>query len=190
MELVFNKQEDFFVAEFSVSADFNLHIERAETGFIQIKQRTTPSGEYDYIKGLNITQNNLVLDYDFSSIVYPKYIKIVSKTEPTMAEVTCPDGEVTIVEQKPKTITFKIDDEEYSAEAGMTWLEWCNSEYNTGGYYGTYASIGGGNVPDYVFISKDGNSWIYKGVVKDNVAVKVEDIIENETQYSYIQFEI
>lgn len=189
MELIFSKNEEGFVAEFSVTNAFNLHIEREEVGFIQIKQRTTTEGKYDYIKGLNITQNNEVIDYDFSGVIYPKFIKIVSKVEPTMAEVTCPDGEVTIVEQKPKTITFKIEDEEYSAEAGMTWLEWCNSEYDTGGYYDTYASFSGENIPDYAFISKESNSRIYKGVVKDNVAVKVEDIIENGTQYSYIQFE-
>ena len=36
-------------------------------------------------------------------------------------------------------ITFTIDGVQYQAEEGMTWKEWCNSEYNpsleNGGYY-------------------------------------------------------
>ena len=31
-------------------------------------------------------------------------------------------------------ITFTIDGTEYQAEEGMTWGEWCDSEYNTDGY--------------------------------------------------------
>ena len=35
-------------------------------------------------------------------------------------------------------ITFTIDGVEYQAEQGMTWAVWCESSYNTGGYfYGT-----------------------------------------------------
>lgn len=32
-------------------------------------------------------------------------------------------------------ISFKIIDTTYQAENGMTWYEWCQSSYNTGGYY-------------------------------------------------------
>ena len=32
------------------------------------------------------------------------------------------------------TITFTISGTEYTAEEGMTWAEWCNSEYNTAGF--------------------------------------------------------
>ena len=31
----------------------------------------------------------------------------------------------------PRMITFKIGSTEYQAEEGMTWAEWCDSEYNT-----------------------------------------------------------
>lgn len=31
-------------------------------------------------------------------------------------------------------ITFTIDGTSYQAEDGMTWAEWCESDYNTGGY--------------------------------------------------------
>lgn len=32
-------------------------------------------------------------------------------------------------------ITFTVDGVEYQAEEGMTWQEWCNSEYNTHGFW-------------------------------------------------------
>jgi hypothetical protein len=36
---------------------------------------------------------------------------------------------------KPTLITFTISNIEYQAEEGMTWEEWCNSEYNKNGFY-------------------------------------------------------
>ena len=39
----------------------------------------------------------------------------------------------TIHYDTPYTLT--IDGEEYTAIAKLTWAEWCNSEYNTGGFY-------------------------------------------------------
>lgn len=33
-----------------------------------------------------------------------------------------------------KTVTFIIQNVEYQAEKGMTWGEWCDSDYNTGGF--------------------------------------------------------
>lgn len=35
-------------------------------------------------------------------------------------------------------ISFIIESTSYQAEEGMTWGEWCNSEYNTKGYYIDY----------------------------------------------------
>lgn len=37
-------------------------------------------------------------------------------------------------------ITFTIDGTSYEAEDGMTWGEWCNSEYNTSGF-GQYGPL-------------------------------------------------
>jgi hypothetical protein len=42
------------------------------------------------------------------------------------------DGTVEVVET---TITFTIDSIEYQAEEDMTWADWVDSEYNTGGFY-------------------------------------------------------
>ena len=35
----------------------------------------------------------------------------------------------------PQLITFTIISTEYQAEEGMTWTEWCESDYNTVGYF-------------------------------------------------------
>lgn len=46
-------------------------------------------------------------------------------------------------------ITFTINNVEYQAEEGMTWGEWCNSEYNTSAYFvsgSTIFTAGGGTV--------------------------------------------
>ena len=43
-------------------------------------------------------------------------------------------------------IAFTIDGTEYQAEEGMTWGEWCDSEYNTDGFY--FESYGPGFIYD------------------------------------------
>ena len=43
MELTFNKVKENYEAEFEVTSDFNLHIERKQGGNIYFYQRTTPT---------------------------------------------------------------------------------------------------------------------------------------------------
>lgn len=86
MEIVFNQVGRTWQAEFTVTADFNLHIERPATGFMYLSQRTGDSGEYDTAHTLENGQ--FVYDYDFTALVYPKSIKIVSEVEPTLARLT------------------------------------------------------------------------------------------------------
>ena len=87
MELSFVKEGGKYSAEFEVTADFNLHIERDTNGFLFVQQRTASSGQYDSIQGANFTPSDIVIDIDFVGAVYPKWIKIVSEAEPTMAVV-------------------------------------------------------------------------------------------------------
>lgn len=50
----------------------------------------------------------------------------------------CYVEEANVVIVKPYIVpllTFTVNDNEYQAEEGMTWEEWCNSEYNTYGYF-------------------------------------------------------
>lgn len=88
MELSFTKEGGRHSVEFQATADFNLHIERDTNGFLFVQQRTASSGQYDSIQGANFTHSDRVVDIDFVGAVYPKWIKIVSESEPTMAVVT------------------------------------------------------------------------------------------------------
>lgn len=88
MELSFVKEGGKYSAEFEVTADFNLHIERDTNGFLFVQQRTASSGQYDSIQGVNFAPNDIVIDIDFVGVVYPKWIKVVSEVEPTVAVVT------------------------------------------------------------------------------------------------------
>ena len=57
-------------------------------GVIYLQTRTTPTGRFDSVKGFNIANLDSVIDYDFTALVYPKTIRIVSEVEPTLAEIT------------------------------------------------------------------------------------------------------
>lgn len=51
MELQFVKQGSRYIAEFQTTGDFNLHIEREESGYLYVNQRTPETGKYDSVKG-------------------------------------------------------------------------------------------------------------------------------------------
>lgn len=88
MEIEFEKLNGVYTAEFEAVSDFNLHIERDEPGILAIYQRTTTSGEYAEIEGTREYRYKEVYDCDFTGAIYPKYIKVVSASEVTSAEVT------------------------------------------------------------------------------------------------------
>lgn len=88
MELTFNQRGDSYVAEFEAAGDFNIHIEREDSGYLFINQRTTSSGAYDSVKGASFNYHDPVVDMDFTGLIYPKYIQVVSKVMPTNAVVT------------------------------------------------------------------------------------------------------
>lgn len=89
MEINFTKDGNGFVSEFEATGDFNLHIEGVPEGSISVYQRGTSYGSYAYVKGSTpYPSAGNVFDYDFSALVYPKYIKVICSTKPTMAVVT------------------------------------------------------------------------------------------------------
>ncbi len=87
MELVFEKTGDVYVAEFEVTSDFNLHIEK-EVGVLYAYQRGTSEGMFDFIDGLSMQRDDVVLDIDVTALVYPKTIQIKSSGLITKAVVT------------------------------------------------------------------------------------------------------
>lgn len=91
MNLSFVKEGASYVSEFQVNSDFNLHLETVKVGPVRVYQRGCPEGQY----ALACTKwSEKVYDYDFGSLVYPKWIKVVSGSEVLNGVVTS-DGEVT-----------------------------------------------------------------------------------------------
>ena len=89
MDLNFTKQAEGWVAEFAASSDFNLHIEGVKEGNVKVYQRGTARGRYAYVRAATPYPSfDTVYDFDFSALVYPKYIKVVCNEEPTKAVVT------------------------------------------------------------------------------------------------------
>lgn len=89
MELSFTqKSPQRWEAEFIATADFNLHIERQSSGFLFVQQRTSSIGEYDSTSGANFALSDSIIDVDFTALVYPKYIKVVSESKPDLGVVT------------------------------------------------------------------------------------------------------
>ena len=91
MEITFEKVGNKYVAEFEATNDFNLHIERTEQGTLEVYQRGTAEGEYDFAWSAGIGARK-VIDYDFGALVYPKYIKVVSGSEVISASVNFNEG--------------------------------------------------------------------------------------------------
>ena len=89
LEFKFNKQADRWLAEFEATADFNLHIEGVVGGDVLIYQRGSESGEYAFVRDATRRPSyEKVYDCDFCALVYPKYIRVTTPNEPTMAVVT------------------------------------------------------------------------------------------------------
>lgn len=101
----------------------------------------------------------------------------------TKEEVDAITGDInsvlgSIINGSANIITFSIYQTpfgttvEYQAESGMTWEAWCNSSYNTSGYY-----VEGGNIAD-------GNDYgVFVGL--DGVNVLSTDIIQANTTYEW-----
>lgn len=89
MELTFTKNEKAgtYVAEFEATADFNLHIERTKGGRIFFYQRTAGTG-YAHVDNVPWQDGKDSIDLDFTALIYPKFIKVVSEVEPSLAVVT------------------------------------------------------------------------------------------------------
>lgn len=77
-----------WVAEFEVTSDFNLHLERVHGGSLVVSQRGTSSGEYAAAFAKGVYEGKRVIDHDFGALVYPKWIKVVSGSEVINAIVT------------------------------------------------------------------------------------------------------
>jgi hypothetical protein len=87
MNLTFVKNGNVWTAEFSATNSFNLHIERNGIGDISLYQKTS-GNNYGYVEGFDVLRHQNVVDVDFVGGIFPKSIKVISATQPTMAVVT------------------------------------------------------------------------------------------------------
>ena len=122
-------------SEFHADSHFNIHIEGA--GSVSLYRRTSGTG-WSIFK----TFNGSVIDEDVANNI-PKDWKVVFRDRPSMAVVTLSTGEVIELEipsepsvpEEPSIdlITFTVEgyDQTFTAEEGMTWMQFCASAYNT-----------------------------------------------------------
>lgn len=90
--LTFNQVGDKYVAEFEATSDFAIHIERNESGFLYMEQRSTSTGEYAATAEASFNYEARVIDTVIRGVIIPMHIRIKSKVMPTMAVVTYPQA--------------------------------------------------------------------------------------------------
>lgn len=141
MKLTFDKISNDYTAEYFATTHFNLHIEGG--GRVLLYKRT--SGEQGDLIA-SIPSN--VVDEDVA-VNIPATYTIVLTARPSLVTITTAEGEVinaVIPEEDspsgdaPKEITFTISDYQgqdrtFTVLEGMTWREFCDSDYNTEGWY-------------------------------------------------------
>lgn len=129
MEIQFTNIDNLWVAEFEVTKDFNLHLERDTEGRLDIYQRTA-GGDYEYIYDIGYLNRRTVYDNDFQALVYPKWIKIKSAVKPLVATITT-DGEVNEVVYQAKDIEITSNGTtKVTADTGYTALGSVNVKVN------------------------------------------------------------
>lgn len=92
MELKFKNEKGLYEAEFEATSDFNLHIERKNYGRIEIYQKTSSETNYASTPSYGTNAADIV-NLDFSMAVYPKYIKVVSYSEPVQGIITMQENQ-------------------------------------------------------------------------------------------------
>ena len=86
--ITFKKVGTKYEAEFTVSGNFALHIERSGVGVISLEQKSVEDGQYAPVLGFpQIWRNYPVIDTVVQCDL-PMYVKVVSETQPTKAVVT------------------------------------------------------------------------------------------------------
>ncbi len=144
--------------EFEVTADFNLHIEREKGGRILFYQKSQGAGGWAHIDDMGWQDGKPSIDYDFTALVYPKMIKIVSESEPTFASVAT-DGEVTEIKSQSKEIEVTANGTTVvEPDAGFAYLNKVSVKTNVEGQGGG-GSEGGANYK-YFLIDTSNMSYL------------------------------
>ena len=86
MEIKFEKIDNVYMSEITITSNCNIHIEREELGMFTIESRGSKSGKYVPMEEGHYG-DKYIIDVDMLGNIYPKYIKITSVSKPTYAEV-------------------------------------------------------------------------------------------------------
>lgn len=131
----FTKNGNLFETTFSASTPFNIHIERDGGRVLSVSRRTAGEGW----ETIEIIRQGRVIDADVYNDIAREY-RIQSDVEPTMCEISfgsavAPDAPTeTLIEFTIKDYNGSTD-YTFKAKEGMTWREFCDSAYNTEGWY-------------------------------------------------------
>lgn len=146
-----------YEAEFEVTGNFAIHIERTRGDAALILKQRTGGGKYALVDDFNYAKSKgEVLDYE-ASVSIPKFIKIVSEVEPTLAEIVT-DGEVTEIKAQSKVVEITNNGTmEVIPDSGFAYLSKVNIKTNVpqnGGGSGEGeggGSTGGSGVEYFVY---------------------------------------
>jgi hypothetical protein len=154
---VFGKNTLAWETEFEATGDFNLHVERNKGGDILVYQRTAGSG-YAIVEEFRGMDNKPAIDLDFTSVVYPKFVKIVSESQPTYATVTT-DGEITEIKSQSKEVEVTANGTmDITPDAGFSYLNSVKVKTNV-------AQSGGGTASSVEYLdvrSLDKNEAVFQ----------------------------
>jgi hypothetical protein len=137
----FIKTNNGYLAEHTASTSFNLHIEGG--GRILIYRKT--SGEKGSLIAsipAEVVDVDVVVNYEctYTIVLSDRAdVVVITTAEGEVINAVIPEGD-TPSGDAPKEITFTIsdyqgEDRTFTALEGMTWEEFCESEYNTEGWY-------------------------------------------------------
>ena len=157
-DIQFTKQGKTYVAEFEVNADFNLHIEKSQSGYLYMQQRST-SGKWDSVRNFQATDSDYIVDYDFTALVYPKQIRLVSEYVPTMCVLTS-DGDVIEIKSQTKEVEITQNGEmSVTPDDGFAYLSSLKVKTNVPQQGG--GESGGGAAESSMTYYVNNNSYIF-----------------------------
>ena len=155
MTFTYKPELKLYIAEFRADKEFNIHIERPEPGYISMQQNSAEGGKYAAVDDWG-TQNNdkLIIDYESGYFVTPKFIKIISKVEPTYAAITT-DGDVVEIKAQEKSVELTANGTtEVTPDSGFAYLSKVSVKTNVPqSGEGGGGNTGGGIVLEYMRIS-------------------------------------
>lgn len=145
MDITFSLQNGQYIAEFKVTSEFNLHIEKG-VGSIQMFQRTSGTF-FDKVEDFKMNKGDVVCDFDSGSFIGEKTIRLVSSVEPRYCFITT-DGEVTEIKSQSKEVEVTANGTmDIIPDAGFSYLSAVKVKTNVP--KGEGGSGGGSNIRYY-----------------------------------------